>query len=545
MITIRLFLTSDVSKAAFDSVLKNDDTSLLTKEVFDHFIASQEYKDYLSYLTKELDGLGLMDDLFHISGGSWGLERLLFAGACGLTYGSFLRAMYLLPIVAPAVLKTQHSNMRNLFLLPLWPVIAISTYPLSCGFAVATVIAAIGGPPKCTMKNVHSAWSKLKLPEAIAIKKEKLITIPNSVSALIMKEQLTPSTEFLEDAKIKEKNLHHLMNNLPSNEIFEELQKSLFDSLLRVLSLDFDFHIDKSQLTFKDVIGNSAAVGSTVYHEVLHLTSVDKKIDHPIDVAVEVFPKDSPNLRKVIWDEVQLLQYHHPNIIHGLYFGYLDNSNPCLVMGYPKKIECSPKTRREKLWVMLQLASAVQFLHERGISHGHICPQSMVILEDMTLKLIDFHHPSAISSTTTTSSTTTITTTITTTTTTTTATTNVEDATKKIPTDIDSSIYLDPNVRGPNKNQEYDLLACDIYSFGVTFFTIWEGRSPKLGELDKLDSGWKLSTPEGTETVDEETIRKLVEQVIRNCVCEQNPVSKRWKADQLVESLTFIHKLCK
>ncbi len=87
----------------------------------------------------------------------------------------------------------------------------------------------------------------------------------------------------------------------------------------------------------------------------------------------------------------------HPNVVRTLEHGITTEDEQYLVMEFIEGVGLSylidaqnERMQQNRLWYMVQLGDAVEYLHRNNWIHRDLCPRNVVINEEDTLKLIDF-----------------------------------------------------------------------------------------------------------------------------------------------------------
>ena len=91
------------------------------------------------------------------------------------------------------------------------------------------------------------------------------------------------------------------------------------------------------------------------------------------------------------------LQLRHPNLMRTLEHGITTDDEQFLVMEFIEGVGLSylidvqnNRMRENRLWYMVQLGAAVDYLHRHNWIHRDVCPRNMIVREDEQLMLIDF-----------------------------------------------------------------------------------------------------------------------------------------------------------
>lgn len=87
----------------------------------------------------------------------------------------------------------------------------------------------------------------------------------------------------------------------------------------------------------------------------------------------------------------------HPNIVRTYEHGITTDDEQFLVMEFIDSVGLSylidtqnERMRRNRVWYMVQLGDAIDYLHCNGWIHRDICPRNVLITPEEQLKLIDF-----------------------------------------------------------------------------------------------------------------------------------------------------------
>jgi serine/threonine protein kinase len=135
--------------------------------------------------------------------------------------------------------------------------------------------------------------------------------------------------------------------------------------------------------------------------------------EHPIrrEVALKIIKPGTDSERIIARFEAErqtLSLFDHPNIAHILDAGTTDNGLPYFVMEYVSGLSLTDHCDLNKLCIkdrlslFLQICSAIQYAHNKGIIHRDIKPSNILVSmeNDQTIpKIIDFGVAKAISQT--------------------------------------------------------------------------------------------------------------------------------------------------
>ncbi len=151
----------------------------------------------------------------------------------------------------------------------------------------------------------------------------------------------------------------------------------------------------------------------------------------------------------------------HPNIVRFLDAG-IESGTYYLIMDYYKGESLAEKlikqkTLYEKMWnIADQLFSAVESIHQAEVIHRDIKPSNILLLDDGTIKLIDF---GLVKSTA----------------------VEKEPSLTATGTALGTMFYISPEQYGDSKDVD---LRTDIYSIGATLYHMMCGVPPLYGESD-------------------------------------------------------------
>ena len=166
----------------------------------------------------------------------------------------------------------------------------------------------------------------------------------------------------------------------------------------------------------------------------------------------------------------------HPNIIAVYDFGQLPDGRFYLSMEYADGASVYKLLKRDEhfsvpraLGVLGQLAYAVHHAHSRGVLHRDLKPDNLILLEDETLKVLDFGIAKIVSLD------------------------NVESVAVSTGNQVwGSPRYMAPErVRGVGKDPR-----SDIYSIGCIAFELVLGAPPFMGNSDEIIRGHLNDVPE-------------------------------------------------
>ena len=205
--------------------------------------------------------------------------------------------------------------------------------------------------------------------------------------------------------------------------------------------------------------------------------------------------------------------FNHPNIVEIWGYGEIEN-RPYYVMELIKGQTIRQKLKfgysfslKETLDIGSKVASALSYVHQRGIVHADIKPDNIYILQRGEIKIFDFGI--AFDE-------------------------NEKDFKKDV---VGSPFYLAPEI---TLNKEYSARS-DIYALGVTLYEMITNSVPFKG-IDPYSTALAHTKEEFPKITDiDKTIPHEVEDVILKC-CEKNPDNRFQSADEIVKAVESIDK---
>ncbi|XP_065657543.1 MAP kinase-interacting serine/threonine-protein kinase 1 isoform X2 [Hydra vulgaris] len=203
------------------------------------------------------------------------------------------------------------------------------------------------------------------------------------------------------------------------------------------------------------------------------LVSLAKEKCSSRDFAVKIIEKYDGYDRRSVLTEIDLLHYLSdcPNILH-LYDSYEDESRFYLVFermeGGPLLSHIEKKgvfTEREASLVVQDIATALRFLHNKGISHRDLKPDNILCInkdEIVPAVICDFNLASGISI--------------------------IDESvtTPELYTPVGSAEYMAPEVVDAFVSEAAYDKKCDIWSLGVILYIMLSGRAPFQGSCGEM-----------------------------------------------------------
>lgn len=204
----------------------------------------------------------------------------------------------------------------------------------------------------------------------------------------------------------------------------------------------------------------TSIIGTGGMAEVYEANDIITKKIVAIKVMREDLMSDPKNLQRFKYEILSSSSLDHPNIVKVYNQGEI-NGRPYIANEFIKgqtlreKLEFTTRfSCQEACSIMLQLASAVGYIHDHGIIHRDIKPQNIYYLSDSTVKIGDFGIAIFVN----------------------------DFSDEKSDAVVGSVHYLAPEVsKGKNSS-----IQSDIYALGVTFFELVTGRLPFEGD-DPVD----------------------------------------------------------
>ncbi len=91
------------------------------------------------------------------------------------------------------------------------------------------------------------------------------------------------------------------------------------------------------------------------------------------------------------------INLQHPNIVKTIEYGITTQDEQYLVMEFLEGVGMSylvdaqnPRMQQQRLWILIQLGEAIEYLHQQNYIHRDICPRNVIVTDDNIVKLIDF-----------------------------------------------------------------------------------------------------------------------------------------------------------
>jgi serine/threonine protein kinase len=91
-----------------------------------------------------------------------------------------------------------------------------------------------------------------------------------------------------------------------------------------------------------------------------------------------------------------LMDLHHPHIVTGLEYGVGSQGEQFIIMQWIEGVGLthliatrSPQLDGKRIGLLIQLTSALEYIHQRGYLHRDICPRNVLVTDGMAM-LIDF-----------------------------------------------------------------------------------------------------------------------------------------------------------
>jgi serine/threonine-protein kinase len=244
----------------------------------------------------------------------------------------------------------------------------------------------------------------------------------------------------------------------------------------------------------------------------------DPKLDREVAIKVILtdFSEDAEQLRPRFYREAKATaRLQHRNIVTVFEFAE-DQNQPHIVMeflrGIPlaKRMTSSPPlTLDDKLDVVAQLCAGLGYAHSQGVIHRDVKPANMFLLEDGTVKLLDFGIAKLATST----------------------------LTKQ------GDVLGSPSYMSPEQVAGSDSVdgRADVWSTGVVLYELLAGRKPFEGETPtNVIVKILKEEPKPIESIVPTLPKQLVSAVHR--ALQKDPGKRIAKADELGRELQWIRK---
>lgn len=247
-------------------------------------------------------------------------------------------------------------------------------------------------------------------------------------------------------------------------------------------------------------------VGSGGMAEVYEATDIFSKKTVAIKVMREDLLSNPDNLIRFKYELLSSASLDHPNIVKVYNQGEIDG-RPYIANEFIKgqtlheKLEFSTRLNvHEACEIMLQLTSAVEYIHEHGVIHRDIKPQNIYYMSDGTVKLGDFGI----------------------------AINESDNSDSKSNSVMGSVHYLAPELC----QSGHATVQSDIYALGVTFFELITGRLP-YEDGEPIDIAVQhVKKPFPSPTKFNPNISKEIEHIIIKA-CKKDP-KERYASAQLM-----------
>ena len=163
-----------------------------------------------------------------------------------------------------------------------------------------------------------------------------------------------------------------------------------FRSLLEGSKLDVDRRFELMRAAVSGTMSKFYMARDRNTDEIFGLKICDKE-------KTDYFESRFPGLGKPIEGEVAM-QFDHPLIVKTYKYGKTTNGEDYLLMEFLKGkgintliVEKSPDLRRNGRALIVQIAEALQVVHDAGYIHRDVCPRNFIAAPDVkSVKLIDF-----------------------------------------------------------------------------------------------------------------------------------------------------------
>lgn len=244
----------------------------------------------------------------------------------------------------------------------------------------------------------------------------------------------------------------------------------------------------------------------------------DPVLDREVAVKVMLaeFSDDTDQMRPRFYREAKAAaKLQHRNIVTVFEFAE-ENNQPHIVMEFLRGIQLGvrmstapPLTLPDKLDIVAQLCNGLGYAHSQGVVHRDVKPANVFLLEDGTVKLLDFGIAKLATSTL----------------------TQQGDV-------IGSAPYMSPEQVSGNTNIDG---RTDVWSTGVLLFELLTGRKPFEGEaLTTVIVGILKEQPPAIDALVPGLPAPLVAAVAR--ALEKDPERRTPRAEDLGRELQFVRQ---
>jgi hypothetical protein len=339
---------------------------------------------------------------------------------------------------------------------------------------------------------------------------------------IFIKEAIKPFIELMEESKLNYLKKLRLSKNIPINFVIQKIQKIIKNAYLNTHELLFNFNFPNFKLNQVNCLGGGSY--GCVWKEIINDQTFAVKILNDDDV-------------EKTFSEMLGNRVSHPYLTKTFYYSKViarsyDKENrkfssekefPCVFMEYLDGKPLDPKvftklSFQEKIQFFLQMSIALEFLHSKQMFHRDIKPENILmtkqkeespkekkIINRDVIKFIDFGTTKPVN--------------------------------KSEGTLLGTPIYMAPEILSQifkskeKKSEKYDF-SCDIFSLGLTFAELWEGKMAEREDSNYLKVQINLDKHK-----DEEGFKIIVE-MIEGC-CKFSP-SDRLKIGKIVETLNSL-----
>ena len=244
--------------------------------------------------------------------------------------------------------------------------------------------------------------------------------------------------------------------------------------------------------------------------------AVHTKLDQT--VAVKVLSSEyslNPSMRKRFINEARIqAKFSHPNMVNIFNLIEQDN-NVFIVMEYIKGgtleghlMQKGVLSQDESLKISLQVLSALQFMHSKGVVHRDIKPSNIMFTDTGVVKVTDFGIAKVMN-----------------------------EATKHTKTGMLGSVaYVSPEQILGEKTS----ITTDIYSFGITLYKMVTGRAPFRGNSEFVVMQGHLKEKPISPIKFNNNISKSLNKIILKSI-SKDPEKRYSSVFELIQSLKSVN----